>query len=82
MEQKTPATYYLAVHAGPQDPETRIYLAFYDEDHTLVAQETREWTSFCFTWKDLVLWVEDQWMKHGGVLNHSLHHPSPFVDLT
>jgi hypothetical protein len=55
---------------------------FYDEDGVPIETFTSEWTAFCWTWKDLIEWLERRYVECGGTLNVSIHRPSPFVDLS
>lgn len=79
----TPSSYYMTVSSGVNVGEFRAYVQLYDEDNQPVGPcKTLEGTTFCWTWKDLVLWLEGHFTENGGVLNNAIHRPSPFVDLT
>jgi hypothetical protein len=79
----TPVRYHMSISTEVPSGTVHLYLALYDENHDLVQEPiTRDWSSFCFTWQDLVHWIEARWVEAGGTLNVSLNRPSPFVDLT
>jgi hypothetical protein len=82
MSTRPTATYTLTVHAGPAIPDVTITAMFYDEDGRILRTYQNEWSAFCWTWQDLILWLEKRYVESGGTLNVSLNRPSPFVDLS
>lgn len=79
----TPTRYYLTVSADIGRATLTTYVTFWDHQDAQVGESSRsDGTSFCFTWKDLVAWLEREFVNHGGVLNDAINRPSPFVDLT
>jgi hypothetical protein len=75
------SSYYLALSVDVDRGEATVYLALYDEANVLLVQHRDTWVTFCWTWKDLVEYVERRWLAAGGELAN-LSRPSPYVDLT
>lgn len=78
----TPRAYRLSLDVDLEGGECSVHLRIYGEENALLSYDHDRWTTFCWTWQDLVRYVETRWQAAGGTLNVSLNRPSPFVDLT
>lgn len=76
-----PTRYVLVLDVDVANGVADIALNLFDEHGTPLAQLTDNWVTFCWTWKDLVEYVEKRWSLHGGNLP-AVSRPSPYVDLT
>lgn len=76
-----PTRYILTLDVDVADGMAQMFLEFRTPDGTLIASFDEAWTTFCWTWKDVVEYLERRWAIHGGKAT-VLSRPSPYIDLT
>jgi hypothetical protein len=74
--------YNVLLKVDVENGMAEMFLDLLDEHQVLLATYDDKWTTFCWTWKDLVEYIERRYVAAGGDVNGSLLSPSPYVDLS